>query len=712
MEYLLAIGFVGILGQVVLLRELSVASYGIELIYILAIGIWLLCSACGAMIGRREFHPSFSRINYLFVLFSVLLPLDIAFVRSARLLFSDTSGAYLPLHTQVAVLCASILPLGLLLGLLFQWAAKVYVQDGKSLAWAYGIESLGGLAGGICATLFLKFGFQNFCIGLICSLVAAGSTFMSVKERTARWIRTAAAMLAGILLLLVWKAPALDRFMTSWTHPYLIATQDSPYSRITVTLQEGQVSIFEDDALLFDTDGTRAEELVHIAALQHPKPQRILVLGGGVWGTVREALAHSPILVDYVELNPALLAVPLSHLPSENQKSLSSEKTRITIDDPRKFLKRSLNYDLILVCMPEPSSGQANRFYTKEFFEQCRSKLTPDGIIAFSLQSSDSIWTLQQARRIISVYWAVKSTFPYSMVVPCGSYIIIGSRRPLTGDFSLLSSRLQSRGIKAKLVSPDYIKYIYSNDRFFRMQNLLASGAAPVNTDVHPICYQYTLMIWISKLIPNFQSYDVNLLDISNYRRSILWLLIGLSLSFFCLGRTRWNFRRTLLAGIAGFAGMVLETVVLLYFQIKNGILYQDVGILLTGFMAGLASGAMLISKMGFRSRKSTAVFLLLGFAVLSAFVGITFDLGMGAGLFWSLLMLFMTGFLLAGVFAYASMREIRDQRDVISPMYSADLIGGCIGSIFTSLYLVPVAGLDTTAYLMAPLAIVAVLLL
>ena len=712
MEYLFAIGFVGILGQVVLLRELSVASYGIELIYILTIGIWLFSSACGAMISRQRSLPSFSRINFLFVLFSVSIPLDIAFVRSARLLFAGTSGAYLPLHSQIFVLFSSILPLGLMLGLLFQWAAKVYIKDGKTLAVAYGIESLGGLAGGICATLFLKFGFQNFCIGLICSLLAAGAVFLSGEKGNARWIQITAATLVGILLLLVWKAPALDRLMTSWTHPYLIATQDSPYSRITVTLQEGQVSVFEDDALLFDTDGTRAEELVHIAALQHPKPERILVLGGGIWGTVREALAHSPILVDYVELNPALLSVALPHLPSEIQKSLRSEKARITIDDPRKFLKRSLKYDLILVCMPEPASGQANRFYTKEFFEQCRSQLNLNGILAFSLQSSESIWTQQQARRIISVYQAVKLTFPYHMVIPFETNVVVGSLRPLTKDSSLLISRLQSRGIKAKLISADYLRYVYTNDRFYRMEDLLASGAAPVNTDVQPICYQYTLMIWLSKLMPSFNSFNLSFLDLSTYRRSILWWLIGLSLLFLYLSRTRWRLRRAVLAGIAGFAGMVLETAVILYFQTKNCILYQDVGILLTGFMAGLASGALLIPKVDTRPRKSTGVCLFLTLAILSAFIGIEFDLGKGAGLAWSLFMLFMTGFLLAGIFSYASMRDTRDQRDVITPMYSADLIGGCIGSVLTSLYLVPVAGLDTTAYLMAPLAIVAVLLL
>jgi spermidine synthase len=714
MQYLFAIGFVGILGQVVLLRELSVASYGIELIYILAIGIWLFSSACGAMISRREFHASFSRINFLFVLFSVSLPLDIAFVRSERLLFASTSGAYLPFHTQMIALCASILPLGLILGLLFQWTAKAYIKHGKSLAAAYGIESLGGLAGGICATLFLKFGFQNFCIGLLCSLCATGSVFLSGEARNApaRWIRIASVTLAGILLLLVWKAPALDRIMTSWTHPHLIATQDSPYARITVTLQDGQVSIFEDDALLFNTDGTHAEELVHIAALQHPKPERILVLGGGIWGTVREALAHSPILVDYVELNPALLAVASPHVPSEIQKSLTNEKVRITIDDPRKFLKRSLNYDLILVGMPEPASGQANRFYTKEFFQQCLSKLNAGGVLGFSLQSSENIWTWQQAQRIISVYQAARSAFPNVLVFPGETNIVVGSLQPLTKDPTLLASRLQSRGIRAKLVSAAFLKYLCANDRFAKMQSLLASGDATVNSDVRPICYQYTLMIWMSKLIPAFQFFDLRLWGFLNNRMSSLWCLIGLSLPFLYLSRTRWRFRRAVLAGIAGFAGMVLETAVMLYFQIKNGILYQDVGILLTGFLTGLASGALLISKTRIRSRKMLGVALLLGFAILSAFIGMGINLGKGAGLAGSLLLLFLTGFLVAGIFSYASMREANDQRDVITPMYSADLIGGCIGSVLSSLFLVPVAGLDTTAHLMAPLAIAAVLLL
>jgi len=118
--YLFAVGFISILAQAVLLRELSVAFYGVELIYTLALGGWLFCSACGSMLRRKTKSPSFSSIQFLFLLLSISIPVDVAFIRSIRLLFSDVPGGYLPLHTQIGVVCVSLLPAGLLLGLLFQ----------------------------------------------------------------------------------------------------------------------------------------------------------------------------------------------------------------------------------------------------------------------------------------------------------------------------------------------------------------------------------------------------------------------------------------------------------------------------------------------------------------------------------------------------------------------------------------------------------------
>ena len=708
MDYLFAVGLVSILGQVVLLRELNVAFYGVELIYTLALGVWLLISACGTMIGRRIHAPSIGWINLLFLLLSISIPLDVAFVRAIRLMFSDIPGAYLPLPTQISVMSATLLPLGLLLGLLFQWAAGAYVEKGKNLATAYAIESLGGLAGGICATLLLKFGFQNFVIGLFCALFALGLSFLEIEGKKAGWLRPASTATATILLVLLWKAPVLDRIMTSWTHPNLVETTDSPYSRITVSLLENQVSVFENDALLFDAEGTQAEEFVHLAALQHPNPNRILVLGGGIEGILREALRHSPRIVDYVELNPALLDMVPRHLPVETQQSLQAKNVRVIIEDPRQFLKHALSYDLILVGMPEPTSGQANRFYTEEFFRQCYAKLNDEGVVAFRLQSSENMWTPQLTRRMVSIYRAAKSAFPEVLFIPGGTNVIIGSKDRLARDASVLANRFISRGIEARLISPNYLRYLYTNDRFLEVSRTLESGNAPANTDVRPICYQYTIMIWLSKFLPVVKLWNF---PESWNGRNTPWLIV-FSLPVLLMSRARWPVRRTFLMGLAAFSGMVLETILLLHFQTKNGILYQDIGILLTGFMAGLAWGAFALAKTNRAISKRLGVAMLSGFVILSVAIGLAIDYGLSMGLTETLGLLVLAGFLVAGIFAYASLHVPCDQGVAITPLYSADLIGGCLGSILASIVLAPAAGLALTAYLMVPVSMLSVLLL
>jgi ABC-type branched-subunit amino acid transport system permease subunit len=69
-------------------------------------------------------------------------------------------------------------------------------------------------------------------------------------------------------------------------------------------------------------------------------------------------------------------------------------------------------------------------------------------------------------------------------------------------------------------------------------------------------------------------------------------------------------------------------------------------------------------------------------------------------------------GFLVAGIFAYASIYKIQDQRNIISPLYAADLLGGSAGSLLGSLFLIPVLGLDVTTQGMLLLAAFSILLI
>jgi len=723
MALLFVVGLLSLLGQVVLLRELSVAYYGIELAYAVALGIWMLSTAGGALISRNG-SASRQELCYLLAAFGLLLPLDLAFIRGIRPLFSGVTGAYLPFHTQILAMTLAILPLGFLSGLAFQRAARLHIASGGTLARAYGIESLGGLAGGLLSTVLLMIRVQNLATAALCALVAICCglwPFVRSDDRrsgTQRGYRVAACVCAGLLITALIRDSTLDRLSTGWTHPDLVEMRDTPYGRLAITSRGGQVVVFENDALSYDTEGTSAEEFVHLAGLQHTGPESVLVLGGGSEGLVAKALQHLPRTLDYVELNAAFLEIVPRYLPREIRQSLLSPRVRIIHADPRNFLEGSPNYDLIVVGMPEPLSGQANRFYTREFFEQCARRANRNGIVAFRIRSAENFWTPQLSRQMASIHRAFKSAFPHVMVIPGTTNVFIGSDAVLAYDPAVLIGRLEKRGIRGRIVSGPFLRYMIENDRFTQAAGTLEKVRAPENTDVRPICYQYATLNWLSKFIPAAAVFDASE-PMSWLRTSrALWVALVACLAALVWSRRCAVLRRLLLMTLVGFVGMALETVLLFHYQAKQGVLFQNIGLLLMSFMGGLALGAIVLSRRtgsivrpaGFPARVGS---LFLGGAVLlGSLIGWRMHAGSDVGLVETSLLLAASGLLVSGIFACAGSGSPVDEGRIVGPLYAADLAGGCLGSIIAGLVLIPAAGLDATAFASALLSLLCFLLL
>jgi spermidine synthase len=713
---LFVIGFLSILGQVVLLRELNVAFYGSELIYTLALGFWLLWTATGAATGRRRFVPRAVGVRFLLLLFSVLLPLAVAFIRGTHRVFSGVPGAYLPFLQQILALALGLLPIGVLLGLLFQWAAKLYVSETRTLPLAYAIESVGGVFGGLVATLALKWGMQNLLLALSCSFLAAVAVLPIGRRNLA--LSLLSVIWAVILLLGMGRSHDLDVRLTSWNHPDLVATRDTPYSRVTVTSRLGQTVLFSNNELAYETQETGAEEFVHLSTLQHADPSRILILGGGAGGLVREALKHHPEEIIYVELDRSFLDLVLPILPHEDRVSLETGNVRIVVSDPRRFLREEEHYDVILVGMPEPTSGQSNRFYSREFFAQCSSRLEGGGLLALRLRSAENLWTPQRTRRTASIHNALRAHFRDVLILPGVTNIVLATNQDLVRDPRILAERLDQRGVEASLVTGDYVDYVMTNDRLPEIQGLMNENPDVLNTDARPICYQYTQMLWLSQFFPGMSDWDPSTIHQWARRQPLLpWVLWLIPIAVFLLLRRIRQLRRILLVAVAGFLGMVLESILILQYQSQRGILFQDIGILLTLFMGGLALGSLLIHRLMAPGRspapaRTLGLVLMLLFAGLGAVMAWQIGEGGLSSLGSSGLALLLAGGLVAAVFAFASLHGVSDQRSIISPLYAADLVGGCVGSLAASLVLLPLLGLGVSAWGMAILAVVAIALI
>lgn len=705
---LFAVGAIALLAQVVLLRECEVAFFGSELVLVLGLGAWLLGTAAGAASGRGAKPPGDRAVRRLFVALGLLLPLAVVLARGVRILFGGVPGAYLPFGRQLLALALCIVPVSLLLGLLFQWTARRLIATGRSSASAYALESAGGLLGGLLATLLPAAGLQNWGAALLCGITAIAAAWRGSGVH-----RTVAAAGIVLALALLIAAPALDRGMTRWNHPDLIATRDTPYGRVTVIGTLGQIAVFENDALASESEGTAAEEFVQLAAIQRDTVDRVLVLGGAAQGLVAEILRRHPVRVDDVELDTRLLALVAPQLPDPQRLALADPRVHLAFADPRSFLDRAQTYDLILIGLPEPESGRTNRFYTREFFAACAARLAPGGVLALRLRSAENLWTPVLARRMASIHRALREVFPATVVLPGTTNLLLASRAPLERDPAVLGGRLPARDPATRLVTPAYVRYLYTNDRFAEIARRLAGTPALANRDARPICYQTTMMLWLARFFPDLARLDLPDASAASLARAPwAWAAAAALGLAFLLARRRATLRRAALAAAAGCAGMLLESALLLDYQTRSGVLYQDLGVLLMAFMGGLALGALALERLMRRTGNGRLIGALtfVALAALGLACAALLQAGAGGGLAGSAALLFAGGFLVAAAFAFAVLHGAPDGGAVIGPVYAADLLGGCAGAMVAGLIAIPMLGLPATAALAAALTLVALL--
>jgi hypothetical protein len=180
----------------------------------------------------------------------------------------------------------------------------------------------------------------------------------------------------------------------------------------------------------------------------------------------------------------------------------------------------------------------------------------------------------------------------------------------------------------------------------------------------------------------------------------VFFAVLGAGLLLLSL-RRRPRASRMLLAFAVGYAGMVVESALLLAYQAGVGALYRDLGLLVSLFMAGLASGAALTEKWHRRSSWAGLWSLLAALLLVGASAS-AMNLG-GIGLWASALLLLGVGAAMGGLFAAAASGGA--QGPAIGTLYASDLAGAFLGATVGGLLLLPFAGL--VASLMTALGLV-----
>ena len=168
-----------------------------------------------------------------------------------------------------------------------------------------------------------------------------------------------------------------------------------------VMLLDGLVMTTERDEFFYH------EMISHIPMNSHPNPERVLVIGGGDGGTVREVLKHDTVKeVVLCEIDGMVIDACKKYLPSI-AGMLDDERVNIQVRDGIDYISQQEDaFDIILIDSTDPM-GPGEGLFTEEFYSNVNKALKEGGIMS---AQSESPFVNQ--RQMKMMYPLLRKAFP------------------------------------------------------------------------------------------------------------------------------------------------------------------------------------------------------------------------------------------------------------------------------------------------------------
>jgi spermidine synthase len=241
----------------------------------------------------------------------------------------------------------------------------------------------------------------------------------------------------------------------------------SKFQKIDVyeTAKLGKVFLLDDIIMLTEYDEFAYHEMIaHPSLHVHPKVKKVLVIGGGDGGTVREILKHSNIQEIHVcEIDEDVISVCKKHFPTL-ASGFDDSKVKIFFEDGAAFVqKRKNEYDLIIVDSSDPI-GPAEVLFQEQFYRNMFDALKENGITV--TQSEGMFFDRETIRKLFTFN---RNIFPilyyYFTMVPTYPSGSIG--------FSFCSKKYHpiedlytKKGISTRYYTPDIHKASFILPKF------------------------------------------------------------------------------------------------------------------------------------------------------------------------------------------------------------------------------------------------------
>ncbi len=196
----------------------------------------------------------------------------------------------------------------------------------------------------------------------------------------------------------------------------------SPFQRIEVIENKTYGRVLILDGLVQTTEKDEFfyhEILVHPAFVAHPRPESVLIIGGGDGGVLREVLRYPVEDVCLVEIDRQVVEVCRNYFPWL-APSLEDGRAELVIADGNEFIASTKRmFDVVVIDSSDPV-GPSTPLHERDFYTRLKRCLNPGAVVCAQVGSpiyQDELLArkkefLQSMFQVVRFYLGPVPTYP------------------------------------------------------------------------------------------------------------------------------------------------------------------------------------------------------------------------------------------------------------------------------------------------------------
>jgi len=251
-----------------------------------------------------------------------------------------------------------------------------------------------------------------------------------------------------------------------------VFSKKSPFQKIEIfdsqnygrmLLLDGVVQLAQKDEFIYH------EMLANCPLFSHPNPKKVLIIGGGDGGILREVLKHNIEKVILCEIDKKVIEISKKYLPFVSKNAFNDKRVEIFYEPGQDLIKRYRNFfDVVILDVTDPST-LSFPLLGKKFTKDLILALKKRGIVAYQSGGIDSFF-----KWIKRLYWLYKKYFQSVKVFRFN----VPSFLEAEWSFIMAGKNIDFEKINLKVLKKRF-KRIRANFRYYSPEIHYFSGILP-----------------------------------------------------------------------------------------------------------------------------------------------------------------------------------------------------------------------------------------